>query len=345
MIASMILRKTKRKIADRKISSKTAGTELYKIIKSAVIVFSVIILSFLVETFFKIPIKEYLTLLYNMLNKPFIVSGSLSISILTIILLIPIFYFASKFGKFICALVKTSVSKNENFSDARKFRIEKIAQYGASASFIIIGLSIIGINLSSIAVIFGVFGIGIGFGLQNIISNFSAGIIIFFTSPVKEGDRITVGPHEGYITKINTISTIITNLYNETIIVPNSQLISDTIYNHTYSGKNIVIENFIRASYESDIDFVIDLISETVEQNPYILKGEKPDVRISAFEASDILMVVYTTITDIAYKGKAKAWNNLELWHSFCRNGIDIPVNRADIKLTGSSIPEKRENK
>lgn len=267
-------------------------------------------------------------------NKPLFIIGKLEITLLIILLLIPIFVISALIGKIFSRLVKKSLLKHKgHLGDSYRFRIEKLTQYGVATIAAFTGLSIIGIDLSAIAVIFGALGIGIGFGLQNFISNFSAGLIIFFTSPIKEGDRITVGTQEGYVTKINTISTIVTTLMDETMIVPNSLLISDVIFNHTFSGKDVCIENVIIIDYAADVDKAMEIMAEALKRNPYGIENSNPDVRVSSFEEIGIKLVSYMSIKDVKDKGRARAWNNLNVLHAFQDNDIPLPTRRINVMV------------
>jgi len=134
---------------------------------------------------------------FEIINKPFLTAGSINISILTLLLFIPVVIVAQYIGKLVGKLVKASLRKGK-ISDIIQFRIVKIVRYGVTAIALFIGLTALGINLSSIAVILGALGIGVGFGLQTLISNFSAGLVIFFTGPIKEGDRVTIGDVDGF---------------------------------------------------------------------------------------------------------------------------------------------------
>ena len=270
--------------------------------------------------------------IYELLNKPFLTAGSISISVITLLLFIPVIIIAQKLGKLMGKLVKHSI-RNKHFSETYQFRVVKIVSYGITILALFVGFTMLGINLSSIAVILGALGIGIGFGLQTLISNFSAGMVILFTGPVKEKDRITIAGIEGYITKINFINTVVTTLMNETMIVPNSMLISEVCHSHTYGDdKSVSIETAIKIDYSADVDKAMKVMAETMEKNPANKEGAKADVRISAFDELGIQLVAYITIADVASKGSAKSWNNIALFHAFQENGIPLPSRRLQIK-------------
>ena len=198
---------------------------------------------------------------------------------------------------------------------------------------ILIGLSIIGINLSSLAVVIGALGIGIGFGLQNVVANYVAGLVIFFERPVKEGDRILVNGLEGDVVQIKLRSTVINTLTNETIVVPNSQLVGNSIHNYSYADRRIVIVNKVQVSYSTDLDRARQVLLEMAARNPHALKEQAPGVRVAEFQDSGIELVLWTWIGEATNKLAAHSWNNLEIWRAFKQSGIVIPFPQVDLHV------------
>ena len=277
-------------------------------------------------------VMDVLNAIYAFINKPFLTAGSISISILTLLLFIPVIIIAQKIGKLVGKVIKFSI-KNKPISETSQFRIVKIVSYGITVLALFIGFTMLGINLSSIAVILGALGIGVGFGLQTLISNFSAGLVILFTGPIKEGDRITISGTEGYITKINFISTVVTTLMNETLIVPHSMLIPEVCHSHTFGDdKSVAIDTTIKIDYSADVDKAMKVMAETLEKNPANKEGAKADVRIASFEELGIQLVAYITIANVDDKGTAKSWNNIALVHAFQEQGIPLPSRKIQIK-------------
>ena len=277
-------------------------------------------------------VMDVLNAIYAFINKPFLSAGSINISILTLLLFIPVIIIAQKIGKLVGKLLKFSI-KNKPISETSQFRIVKIVSYGITVLALFIGFTMLGINLSSIAVSLGALGIGVGFGLQTLISNFSAGLVILFTGPIKEGDRITIAGTEGYITKINFISTVVTTLMNETLIVPNSMLISEVCHSHTFGDdKSVAIDTTIKIDYSADVDKAMKVMAETLEKNPANQEGAKADVRIASFEELGIQLIAYIKIANVDDKGTAKSWNNIALVHAFQEQGIPLPSRRIQIK-------------
>ncbi|TVQ41011.1 MAG: hypothetical protein EA384_01405 [Spirochaetaceae bacterium] len=180
---------------------------------------------------------------------------------------------------------------------------------------------------------FGVLGIGIGFGLQSVVDNYFAGIVIILTRPIKEGDRILVHDYEGTVAQIRIISTVINTLTNETIIVPNSELVSRYIHNYSYEDISIIVVNWVHVSYNSDLDKVGEVLRNVALSNPYRLEDREPRVFYRSFDDSGIAVSMGTWIRDARERLMASSWTNLEIWRAFKANGIEIPFPQRDLHL------------
>jgi len=280
-------------------------------------------------------IANFLEEIGGMLSNPFFKtdSGTTSISIITVILIIPIFYLGTWISRITKRFIDKSMLTKVMIASDTKFTISILARNAVMILAILIGLSMIGIDLSAIGIIFGVLGIGIGFGLQNVVANFFAGMVLIFERPMKEGDRIMVNGIEGEVTQIRFRSTVINTLTNETIIVPNSKLVDDTINNYSYTNPRIIVINKVSVSYESDMEKVKKVLIDLCEENPYILKTYSPVVRIVEFQDSGILIELRIWIKNARDKYDSIAWTNSKIWDEFKKNNIVIPYNQLDLYI------------
>ena len=283
-------------------------------------------------------IYEYMRLFVNILNQPIVESGSAKVSFLTLILIIPVFYIASWAGKSSKGLISSEILNRMGLDEARQFSFISLLRYGIMIIVFLIGLSVIGVNLSSITVIFGVLGIGIGFGLQSVVANLFAGIIIILSRPIKEGDRIFVYNYEGIVVQVRILSTVINTLTNETIIVPNAHLVSEPVHNYSYSDRRIVIRNNIGVAYSTDLDFAVEVLEEILSRNPFIDSSKKNNVRVKEFGSSSIDIAVFTWIKDVSDKYDAHHWMNMEIWRVFREKGIEIPFSQLDLHIKDGNI-------
>ncbi len=338
LIIVRLLNKGTRSIVDKTKLKESVKTGIKKWTKRFLRIVFFILVLVIAGKLFGARMLEYLKIFYHTLNQPLFNLGGTTISIVTLLLIIPVFYLASWAGKAAGGIANQTMMEKLGFDEARQFSLLKLLRYTVMTLTFLVGLSVIGINLSSITVIFGVLGIGLGFGLQNSVANLFAGLLIIFTRPVKEGDGILINNYEGVIDEIRVFSTVITTIMNETIIVPNSQLVSDVVYNYSYADRSIIVRNDIGVSYSSDIDRVIEVLKKVVENNPYLKPGKEPSVMVKEFGSSSINIAVLTWIRDVKDKYPAHHWTNIEIWRAFKREGIEIPFPQSDVHIKAMPV-------
>jgi small-conductance mechanosensitive channel len=204
-------------------------------------------------------------------------------------------------------------------------------------TFILIGAIIafqsIGINLSGLAVIFGLLSVGIGFGLQNITSNFVAGLILLFERPIKVGDRVTVGGIEGDVMDINIRSTTVRSLNNIDIIVPNSEFVSSQVVNWSHGDRKIRLDIEVGVSYNSDLDTVLRSLKEVALENQEILRDPEPDVHLREFGDSSWNMRLRIWIDNPKRHPVVRSDINCAIVRKFRENGVEIPFPQRDFHL------------
>ncbi|HZW38818.1 MAG TPA: mechanosensitive ion channel domain-containing protein [Ignavibacteriaceae bacterium] len=191
-----------------------------------------------------------------------------------------------------------------------------------------------GIDLSSITIIAGALGVGIGFGLQNITNNFVSGIVILVERPIKVGDRIEVGEVSGDVVRISMRATTIITNDNISIIVPNSEFISNKVINWSHSNKNLRLNFPIYISYTEDPEKIKSYILDVVSENEGVLKDPKPDVLFDKFgENGIVLRLRVWTREYINRPGVLRSQIYYAIFAKFKEKGIEIPYPRRDITI------------
>ncbi len=323
-------------------ASQTVQNRVYRILHQVGRAVTAGILITLAARMFGARMFEYLGLLIRALNEPFFVSGDTKISLLTLVLMMPVFYFASWVSRWSKSFTESALSGAIGMDEARRFSISNITRYVVMGIFILFGLSVIGIDFSSLTVLFGVMGIGLGFGLQNTVANFFAGLVIIFSRPIKENDRILVNDLEGTVVHIRLLSTIISTLSHETIVVPNSHLVQNKVHNYSFDDRRVMIINPVQVSYGADLDQVIEVLNQVAVDNPYSISRSPSEVVVRSFDSSGITVELWTWLDDVTYKKQAFSWTNLEIWRSFKRNGVVIPFPQLDLHfITNKTQPDK----
>ena len=184
-------------------------------------------------------IQEFLNLqLFNLQDTPVtIISMAIFIMFLTVFLFLGSFTRRFLQGKFLDKF---------DIEAGLKYTLGRVVQYIIVVLGVLISFQFVGIDLTSLAVIFGLLSVGIGFGLQNITANFISGLIIMFERPISVGDRVDVAGIEGDVIEISIRSTKIRTLNNISIIVPNTQFVESNVINFSHGDPTFRLENFTR---------------------------------------------------------------------------------------------------
>jgi small-conductance mechanosensitive channel len=176
------------------------------------------------------------------------------------------------------ALLKEKILDKRLLERGLKDSILTITSYLGWGLGLILALGILGVDTTSLAVIFGALSIGIGFGLQNIFNNFISGLILLFERPIQVGDYVEVGGLWAEVKKINVRATVVQTFDNAAVIIPNSEFISQQVTNWSFKDKRMRRNLEIGVAYGSDIDLVQKTLLDIVQQTPEVLKYPRPEV-------------------------------------------------------------------
>ena len=198
----------------------------------------------------------------------------------------------------------------------------------------IIGLNIVGLNLTSLAVFSGALGLGIGFGLQKVVSNLISGIILLMDKSIKPGDVIAVGDTYGWVNSLGARCISVLTRDGKEHLLPNENLITQTVENWSYSDRKVRLHIPIGVAYGSDVNLVRDLLLKSVEGHPRILKDPAPKALIMGFGDSSIDFEIRCWIFD-PQEGEANLRSDIyyRLWDLFKENGVEIPFPQRDIHI------------
>lgn len=251
-------------------------------------------------------------------------------SLLMFVLVMAAFVVASRV---IVRRLLIGVLSRTKIDEGLRYTFTRIMHYTMLVIGAVVGFQFIGIDLSGLLIVLGFLSVGIGFGLQNLTSNFISGLILLFERPIKVGDRITVGDTEGDVVEIKMRSTTVRSLNNIAIIVPNSDFVSSKVVNWSYGDPKVRLDVDVGVAYSSDLDTVIRSLHEVADENADILKMPKPEVLFMEFGDSSWNMRLRVWLDDPKKYLIVRSALNSGIVRKFRANGVEIPFPQRDLHI------------
>ncbi len=247
-------------------------------------------------------------------------------------------------GRVSNATGQTIIRKQKSLDFRTREIVAKVFEVALFFTVILLILQLMGINLTTLAVFGGAVGVGLGFGLQAIASNFISGIIIIFDRSISVGDYIELEDgRTGVVTELNMRSTTLETFDGKDIVVPNEKFISSSFTNWTHKNTKQRYRVDFSVAYKTDVRSMVELIKEAVASHPQVLSGpkvpfeERPDCEIDSFGDSGINMFVEFWMEGID-DGRNRVGGDLLLiiLETLQDNGIEIPFPQRDIRVVST---------
>jgi len=198
----------------------------------------------------------------------------------------------------------------------------------------LLALNILGFPLTNLLLLFGALGVGIGFGLQNIVNNFLSGLILLFERPIKVGDMLVIDGQWGLVKEIRVRSTVFETFDRYVMIIPNSELVSGKVINWTHYGPGVNrLTLKVGVSYGSDVQQVTQLVTDICRANYRVVPEPPPQVYFSAYGDSSLDFTIWVHLRTPGDRQPATHELNLAIFEAFNRHGVEIPFPQRDLHI------------
>ncbi len=234
-------------------------------------------------------------------------------------------------------LVEARVLATERLELSTRVVVAKLVRAAAFLLAVLVALPLVGIDITALSVFGGALGVGLGFGLQKIASNYVSGFIILLDRSIRIGDFVAVDNRQGVVKAIASRYTVIRSLDGTESIVPNETMITQSVTNHSYSDRKVLVRVKVGVGYASDIDRVFELLLEAAGRQPRVLADPAPAAWIAALgdNGVEIELGVWIADPDQGQLGLRGAILKDAL-RAFRAEGIEIPFPQRDIRVVGA---------
>lgn len=281
---------------------------------------------------------DWLPLVVDALDRAAVTVGKTRISVLAVVNAILVGLVVLVLALWLARLVERTVMSSEHLSSSLRIGISKATKLVLLVLGAVIALQIVGVNLSALAVVGGTVGLGIGLGLQRIVSNFLSGFILLAERSVKPGDVITVedqsGSRYGWVHELRARYIVIRDRDGVDTLVPNENLIINPVINWSYGGNSIRLKLPVQISYDDDPEQGMALLVQSAAGHQRVLDDPAPAARLMGFGSDGIELELRVWITNPEQGvNNVRSEINLAIWRAFKRHGLTMPFPQREVRI------------
>ncbi len=203
---------------------------------------------------------------------------------------------------------------------------------------ILMALSAVGLDITLLSVFGGALGVGLGFGLQKIASNYASGFIILLDESIHIGDIITVDTHYGVVSELRSRYLVLKKLDNTEVIIPNELLVANVMINHSMTDRKVRVQLAVQVSYQADLDLAMKLMVEAAKTQERVLQDPPPNALLKGFAESGIDLVMNVWITD-PEQGTMSLQSEIymDIWRAFKKHDVSIPYPQREVRILNAT--------
>jgi len=235
------------------------------------------------------------------------------------------------------SLIELVLLQYPSVSSGSRYTITTLIGYVIFAGGAIALLGMLGLRWGQLQWLVAALGVGIGFGLQEIVANFISGLIILFERPIRVGDIVTIGETDGVITKIRIRATTLRDWNGKELVVPNKEFITGRLLNWSLSDNNTRIVLNVGIAYGSDVEQALTVLEEIVRSNPDVLDEPAPSIIMTEFGDNALLLTARYFVPSVEYLWRTKSELNRNIYKRFNEEGIVIAFPQRDVHFDAES--------
>ncbi|MBE3639645.1 mechanosensitive ion channel family protein [Mangrovicoccus algicola] len=246
-------------------------------------------------------------------------------------------------ARFLSRISAARINSNEEMSPSMRVLSVKAVQLGLYGAAFLFSMKAVGVDLTGLAVLSGAIGVGLGFGLQKVVSNLVSGIIILLDKSVKPGDVISLGETFGWINALGARYVSVVTRDGREYLIPNEDMITGQVVNWSHSNEFVRLDIFFGTAYSNDPHEVRRIAVEAAQGVGRVLGSKPPVCHITGFGDSSVDYILRFWITDpTGGLTNVRGAVYLALWDAFRENGISIPFPQREVRILGSE-PDREE--
>jgi potassium-dependent mechanosensitive channel len=260
--------------------------------------------------------------------------GPVKLSILSVAGVCLTLYLGFFLSRLVRGLMMVRIFPRTALDPGLQYTISTVLHYVILVLAVLIALNILGFPLTSLVLVFGALGVGIGFGLQNIVNNFLSGLILLFERPIKVGDMLVIDGQWGRVKEIRVRSTVFETFDRCVVIIPNSELVSSKVLNWTHYGEGINrITLKVGVSYGADVEQVREILLDICRANPRVVSEPPPQVFFTVYGDSSLDFTIWVHLWTPSDRMPATHELNRAIFETFNAKGIEMPVPQRDLHI------------
>ena len=234
----------------------------------------------------------------------------------------------------ISRVIENRVMRTEQLNMNMRVVMSKLVRILLSCLAILLALSAVGLDITLLSVFGGALGVGIGFGLQKIASNYVSGFIILTDNSMQMGDVITVDNHYGVISDLRSRYMVLRKLDGTQVVIPNETFITNAVINHSFTDRKARVQMPMQVSYDSPLELAMQIMREAAHAQSRVLEDPAPEVQIKGFGENGIDLNLSIWIPD-PEEGSSSLQSDiyLDIWRAFQQNAISIPFPQREIRI------------